>query len=69
MDMREASAMTEASRLVDEKDGIDRTSEARRRPLQQPSQDVARVHTFYRELPHLAAMLLLTFSPPTAAKG
>jgi hypothetical protein len=39
--MREASAMTEASGLVDEQDGIDRTLEARRRLLQQPSQDVA----------------------------
>ncbi|MCA6104360.1 MULTISPECIES: hypothetical protein [Bradyrhizobium] len=41
MDMKEASAMTEASGLIDEQDGNDRISRARRRPLQQPSQDVA----------------------------
>ena len=41
MDMKEASAMTEASGLVNEQDGIDRASERRRRPLQHPSQDVA----------------------------
>ncbi|SCB54144.1 hypothetical protein GA0061098_1023100 [Bradyrhizobium shewense] len=41
MDMKEASAMTEASGLVDEQDGSDRISGARRRPLRQPSQDVA----------------------------
>ncbi|MCA6112575.1 hypothetical protein [Bradyrhizobium cenepequi] len=41
MDMKEASAMTEASGLTNEEDGIEQTSGARRRPLQSPSQDVA----------------------------
>lgn len=41
MDMKEASAMTEASGLVDEKDGIEQGSERRRRPPQSPSQDAA----------------------------
>jgi hypothetical protein len=40
MDMKEASAMTEASGLIDQQNSGERTSEARRRPLQ-PSQDVA----------------------------
>ena len=40
MDMKEASAMTEASGLIEEEDGSGQTSEARSR--QQPSsQDVA----------------------------
>ena len=41
MDMKETSAMTEASGLVNEQDGIEQTSDARRRPLQSPSQDAA----------------------------
>lgn len=41
MDVKEASAMTEASGLVDEQDAIEQTSGARRRPLQSPSQDAA----------------------------
>jgi hypothetical protein len=41
MDMKEASAMTEASGLTNDQGGIDQTSGARRRPLQSPSQDVA----------------------------
>ncbi|MCC8974932.1 hypothetical protein [Bradyrhizobium brasilense] len=41
MDMKEASAMTEASGLVDEHDGSELTSGARRRPLQSSSQDAA----------------------------
>ncbi len=41
MDMKEASAMTEASGLVDEQDGIEQTSGARRRPLESPSQEAA----------------------------
>jgi hypothetical protein len=39
--MKEASAMTEASGLVNEQDGIEQTSDALRRPLQSPSQDAA----------------------------
>ncbi|MCK1480576.1 hypothetical protein ACVWWG_004611 [Bradyrhizobium sp. LB7.2] len=41
MDMKEASAMTEASGLTNEQDGIEQTSSARRRPLQSPSPDAA----------------------------
>lgn len=41
MDMKEAGAMTEASGLIDEQDGIEQTYDARRRLLQSPSQDVA----------------------------
>jgi hypothetical protein len=41
MDMKEASAMTEASGFVNEQDGIEQTSDARRRPLKSPSQDAA----------------------------
>jgi hypothetical protein len=41
MDIKEASAMTEASGLTNEQDGIGQTSGARRRPLQSPSQDAA----------------------------
>ena len=41
MDMKEASAMTEASGLTNEHGGIEQTSGARRRPLQSPSQDAA----------------------------
>lgn len=37
MDVKEASAMTEASGLTDDQDGIEQTSGARRRPLQSPS--------------------------------
>jgi hypothetical protein len=40
LDMREASAMTEASGLTNEMDGNEPTSRARRRPAQ-PSQDAA----------------------------
>lgn len=41
MDMKEASAMTEASGLTNDEGGIEQTSGARRRPLQSPSQDAA----------------------------
>ena len=41
MDIKEASAMTEASGLTNEQDGIEQTSDARRRPLQPRSQDAA----------------------------
>jgi hypothetical protein len=41
MDINEASAMTEASGLVNEQDGIEQSSDAARRPLQSPSQDAA----------------------------
>jgi hypothetical protein len=41
MDMKEASAMTEASGLTNEQDGNGRTFDLRRRPLQSPSQDAA----------------------------
>jgi hypothetical protein len=41
MDMKEASAMTEASGLMNEQDGNERRFDPRRRPLQSPSQDVA----------------------------
>ncbi len=41
MDVKEASAMTEASGLTNERGGLDQTSEARRRPRQSPSQDFA----------------------------
>ncbi|MGL3104880.1 hypothetical protein [Bradyrhizobium sp. BR 1432] len=41
MDMKEAAAMTEASGLVDEQGDIQRTSDARQRPLQSHSQDAA----------------------------
>ncbi|MGY4432787.1 hypothetical protein ACVWWO_005264 [Bradyrhizobium sp. F1.13.1] len=49
MDMKEASAMTEASGLTNEQDGVDRASAARlraeakasRRPLRPTSQDAA----------------------------
>lgn len=41
MDMKEASTMTEASGLIDQQDGDDRTSDAPRRPLQSPPQDNA----------------------------
>ncbi len=41
MDVKEASAMTEASGLVNEQDGNENTSDASRRPLQSPSQDIA----------------------------
>ncbi len=34
MDMKETSAMTEASGLTNEQDGIEQTSDARRRPLE-----------------------------------
>lgn len=40
LDVREASAMTEASGLVNERDGNEQTSGARRRPAQS-SQDAA----------------------------
>ncbi|NEU99749.1 hypothetical protein [Bradyrhizobium uaiense] len=40
MDMKEASAMTEASGLIEQEDGSGQTSEAPRRQSQQPSQDV-----------------------------
>jgi predicted alpha/beta hydrolase family esterase len=41
MDMKEASAMTEASGLTNEQHAIEQSSDARRLPLQSPSQDVA----------------------------
>ena len=41
MDMKEASAMTEASGLTNEQAGLEQTSSARRRSLQSPSQDAA----------------------------
>jgi hypothetical protein len=41
MDMKEASAMTEASGLMNDQDGNEHSSDARRRPLQSPSQDFA----------------------------
>jgi len=41
MDMKEASAMTEASGLTNEQEGNEPTSKARRRPIQPPSQDAA----------------------------
>ena len=41
MDMNEASAMTEASGLTNEQIGNEHSSDARRRPLQSPSQDAA----------------------------
>jgi hypothetical protein len=40
MDMKEASAMTEASGLINE-DGVEQTSKTRRRPVHSPSQDAA----------------------------
>lgn len=39
MDVKETSAMTEASGLVDEQDGTEHASGARRRPAQSPSQE------------------------------
>ncbi|WP_027574408.1 hypothetical protein [Bradyrhizobium sp. WSM1743] len=39
--MKEASAMTEASGLVDEQGSIEQTSGARPRPLHSPSQETA----------------------------
>ena len=41
MDLSEDAAMTEASGLTKEQDGIEQTSDPRRRPLQSPSQDAA----------------------------
>lgn len=41
MDVKEAAAMTEASGLVDEHDGIEQTSGAHPRPLRSPSQEAA----------------------------
>jgi hypothetical protein len=41
MDVKEASAMTEVSGLVDEQNEFEQTSGARRRPLQSPSEEVA----------------------------
>ena len=41
MDMKETSAMTEASGLTNEQDGVEQTTDARRRPLQPPPQDAA----------------------------
>lgn len=41
MDMKEASAMTEASGPTNEMDGNEQTSGARRRPLPSPSQEAA----------------------------
>jgi hypothetical protein len=66
MDVQEASAMTEASGLVDEKDGIEQTSGARRRPLRSSSQEAAmrwadrlRWVTVKASLPSLFAAFLL----------
>jgi hypothetical protein len=41
MDMKEASAMTEASGLTNDQGGNEQNSGARRQPLQAPSQDAA----------------------------
>jgi hypothetical protein len=41
MDMKEASAMTEASGLTNEQDGKEHPFDPRRRPLQSVSQDAA----------------------------
>jgi hypothetical protein len=41
MDMNEASAMTKASGLTNERDGSAHTSEARWQPLRSPSEDIA----------------------------
>jgi hypothetical protein len=41
MDVKDASAMTEASGLVEEHDAVEQTSETLRRPLQSSSRDVA----------------------------
>ena len=41
MDMNEASAMTEASGLMNEQNGNEHTSDTQRRPLHSPSQDGA----------------------------
>jgi hypothetical protein len=41
MDMKEASAMTEASGLTNDQDGSEHTFHPRRRSLQSPSQDAA----------------------------
>ena len=41
MDLNETAAMTEASGLTNEQDGIEPVSGARRRPLQSPSQEAA----------------------------
>ena len=41
MDMKEASAMTEASGLMNEQEGSEHTFDSRRRPLQSPSKDAA----------------------------
>jgi hypothetical protein len=41
MDMKEASAMTEASGLTDDRDGSEHTFDPRRRPFHSPSQDAA----------------------------
>jgi hypothetical protein len=41
MDMKEASAMTEASGLTNEQSGSEQASVASRRPLQSPSQEAA----------------------------
>lgn len=39
MDVKEASAMTEASGLVEEQDGTEHASGARRRPTRSPPQE------------------------------
>ena len=39
MEMKEASAMTEASGLTNDRDASEHTFDPRRRPLQSPSQD------------------------------
>jgi hypothetical protein len=66
MDIKEASAMTEASGLISEQDGIEQTSAARRRPLPSPSQqatmrwsDRLRRVTLNAPLPSLFAAFLL----------
>jgi hypothetical protein len=41
MDIKEASAMTDASGLTNDQDGSEHTFDRRRRPLQSPSQDAA----------------------------
>ena len=41
MDIKETSAMTEASGLTNEQEGVEQTSGGGRRPIQPPAQDTA----------------------------
>lgn len=62
MDIKEASAMTEASGVVNEQD-LGQTSDARRRPLQPPAQDAAiRWADRLRELTVTAPLQSLTIA-------